>query len=179
MRPRDALAARACSALPESARLAVRRAEIYPGDDPADLGPGEAWLAVRDGPGRSPGSLAEALQSAARRKRAKSVIGPPRGREKVTLEDRRRAETARCLRSAGAEPDPLILLEALESAAQATAAEVAVAGAAVLLDSLCHASGTALGQKIGRTPRRGQQILARQRAALEAGQQDLFAQDEL
>jgi hypothetical protein len=178
MRPRDELFARACAALPEPARLAVRLAELYPGDDVADLGPGEAWLAALD-EGRSPESIAETLQSEARRKRAESVIGPPRKREKVTLADRRRAENARALRSVGSESDPLVVLQTLEAAALASGEEVALAGSFALLDELRHASGTELAGKLGLTPRRGQQIRAGQRAALEAGQQDLFFEDEI
>lgn len=179
MRPRDFLFLRACESLPESARRAVRLAEHYPGDDAADLGPGAAWLAAFDRPQKSASSIAEALQSAARRRRASAVIGPPRKRGKVTLDDRRRAENARGLRPVVAEPDPLAILEMLEAVAQAAAADVAVAGAAALLDSLCHASGTELASKLRVTPRRGQQIRSTQRAALMAGQRDLFEEEAL
>lgn len=179
MRPRDDLFSRACAALPEAARLAVRLAELFPGDDEAHLGAGAAWLDVFDRPGRSPERIAEALRSAARRDRAGSVIGPPRGREKVTLADRRRAENSQAILSAGAEPDPLVVLETLEAADLLTAEQVALAGAAALLAALEHSSGTELAGKLRVTPRRGQQIRAAQRVALAHGQQDLFAEEEL
>ena len=182
MRPRDELFCRACEVgQQEATRMALRLVKCFPGDDEADCGPGAAWLKDRTNPGLAAADLAEALQAEARRRRAESVIGPPRRKpgQKITLADRRRAANAQAILSAGAAADPLAVLELLQAADQVTAAEVAVAGAAALLDSLCHASGTELASQIGRTPRRGQQIRAQQRAALEAGQQDLFAEAEL
>jgi hypothetical protein len=70
-------------------------------------------------------------------------------------------------------------MEALEGASSVNREEVAAAGVAALLDALQHAQGAELGRGSGMSPRRGQQIRAQQRAALLAGQQDLFAQDEL
>jgi hypothetical protein len=75
--------------------------------------------------------------------------------------------------------DPAVLIEAIEGASLVGQAEIAAAGVAALLDSMCHAAGSELGAQMGCTARRGQQIRARQRAALLAGQQDLFARDEL
>ncbi|WP_146748621.1 hypothetical protein [Thiomonas sp. X19] len=75
--------------------------------------------------------------------------------------------------------DPLALLEALEAASLSTQAEVALAGSAALLDSLQHAPGAELARSLGLSPRRGQQIRARQRRELAAGQQDLFCEEEL
>lgn len=179
MMRRDELFARACAALQTSPRLAVRLGKLYPGDDEGDLGPGAAWLKDRKKPGLAAAELAEALQADARRNRAASVIGPRRKKEKMTLAERRRAENALAILCAAADPDPLSLLEALEAASSATQTEIAIAGSAALLDSICYASGTELAAAIGCTARRGQQIRAKQRAALLAGQQDLFAQDEI
>lgn len=75
--------------------------------------------------------------------------------------------------------DPAALLEALEIASSVHREELEAAGVAALLDSISHAPGADLARNLGLTHRRGQQIRAAQRRALEAGQQDLFAKDEI
>lgn len=182
MRPRrDQLFLRACAALgPEVAR-AVATARLFPGDDESDLSPGCAWLLAVEKSRSNAEHIAQALQSGARRNRANAVVGPPARAlgKKVTLAQRRRAENAQALRSVGPEPDPLVVLQALEAAALASGEEAAVAGSAALLDAIQHAPGADLALRLRVTPRRGQQIRAAQRAALLAGQQDLFAEAEL
>ncbi len=181
MRRRDQLFAAACAALPPAAALAVATARRFAGDDESDLAPGEAWLLARS---VSPDRIARALQSKARRNRAGAVIGigaASEGREphKKSKAEVERQGNAQALRSAGVEATPLQRLEALETAASATDWEVAVAGSAALMDALMHAPGAELARSLGLSPRRGQQIRARQRRELEAGQQDLFAEAEL
>ena len=183
MRPRrDQLFLRACSALgPEVAR-AVATARPFSGDDESDLSPGSAWLLAQR---RSSSSecLRQALQSAARRGRAGAVIGAPskpraQGKKPGRAEVERQGN-AQALRSAGVEPTPEQIMEALEIAEGVTEAEAALAGSAALLDSLLHSQGAELARSLGLSPRRGQQIRAMQRRALEAGQRDLFSVDEL
>lgn len=181
MRPRDSLFAAACAALPPAAALAVATAQRFAGDDESDLSPGAAWLLAQRRPA-SPTGMAQALQAAARRGRANAVIGAAsEGREphKKSKAEVERQGNAQALRSAGVEATPLQLLEALETAASITAWEVAVAGSAALVDALMHSPGAQLGRSLGLSPRRGQQLRAKQRAALEHGQQDLFFEDEI
>lgn len=179
MRPRDDLFARAWKALPAAAAQAVAAAQRFAGDDESDVSPGAAWLLAQRR-GGSPDRIAQSLQSAARRGRAGAVIGPPSKRRTLGGRvERERAENARALLAAGLEPTPLQRLEAFEEATLITKAEVAVAGSAALLDRLQHAPGVDLARRLRVTPRRGQQIREAQRAALQAGQQDLFAKEAL
>ena len=181
MRPRDELFSLACEVgQQESTRLALGLVKCFPGDDEADLGPGAAWLKDRTNPGLAAAELAEALQAEARRRRAESIIGPPRRKPgQITVADRRRAENAQAMRAAGCEPEPLTVLEALEALSEASEEVMALAGSAALLDAIQHAPGSDLARQLRVTPRRGQQIRAAQRAALEAGQRDLFCGDAL
>lgn len=144
----------------EASRLAIAEKGNIPGIDPADLGLGAAWLVAHDHPRASGAAIARRVANGVKR------AGWGTGTQGMTCD----------LQLPGDALEPLAFLSALEAIALRLARDPRAMRRAQRAADLepRHGRAQALADRQHVSVRRAQQILARQRRALDKGQGDLF-----